>query len=117
MPTPLDLHPDPRQALDQLRAASRDEPVVVFKKSPICPTSHRAEFEFRRFLEGRPDAALTVAWIDVIGERALARGLTAELGVQHESPQALWFADGELVWHASHGALNQAAFAERLAGD
>lgn len=48
---------------------------------------------------------LEVAIIDVIEERPLARGLTAELEVRHESPQALWFSGGELAAHQSHGAL------------
>lgn len=50
--------------------------------------------------------------VDVIGERALARGLTAALDVQHESPQALVFSDGELVTHGSHGTLVRAWFQE-----
>lgn len=50
--------------------------------------------------------------VDVVAERTLARGLTAALGVQHESPQALVFVDGELVNHASHGVLVRAWFRE-----
>lgn len=107
----LDLPADPAQALRVLTEASDAAPVVVFKRSPICPVSTKAEWEFRQFLKGLPeDDALRVATVDVIGERALARGLTAELGVRHESPQALWFRDGRLVWHASHGELTAAAF-------
>ena len=48
----------------------------------------------------------------MIAERPLARGLTAALDVQHESPQALVFVGGELVVHASHGALVRAWFRE-----
>ena len=46
-----------------------------------------------------------------LAERALARGLTTELGIEHQSPQALWFAHGELVWHDSHGAITALALA------
>lgn len=49
----------------------------------------------------------------MLAERALARGLTAELGLRHESPQVLWFAGGDCVWHASHGALTVDAFRQR----
>ena len=44
----------------------------------------------------------------MIAERELARGLTAELDVRHESPPALWYSAGELVAHDSHGALTAA---------
>jgi bacillithiol system protein YtxJ len=111
----LTLEPDPERALRAIQAASQERPVLVFKQSPICPVSHRAEQELEAFLEGL-DAAreLAVARIDVIEQRPLARGLTAELHVRHESPQALWFAAGELVWHGSHGALTHERFAGLL---
>ena len=111
----LTLDPDPERALRAIQAASRERPVLVFKRSPICPVSHRAEDELEAFLSGLgATRELAVARIDVIDQRPLARGLTAELHVQHESPQALWFAGGELVWHGSHGALTHARFAALL---
>ena len=109
------LDSDPGKALEVLRKASRARPVVVFKKSPICPISHAAEAEFTAWLEssGGP-REFDWAVIDVIAERELVRGLTKELGVKHESPQALWFEDGELAWHASHSALTRERFAAAL---
>ena len=116
-PRTIELPPDPDEALRALRAAARAGPVLVFKRSPICPVSFTAEAELGAFLEARgPDDALAVATIDVIEERPLARGLTAALGVRHESPQALVFRDGELAWHASHGELTRARFAEVVSG-
>jgi len=114
---PLRLGPDPADALRALRETSLRRPVLVFKHSPICPASHRAAGELEAFLGAlAPAEELALARIDVIGERPLARGLTAELGVRHESPQALWFARGELAWHGSHGELTRQRFATLLAG-
>ena len=56
-------------------------------------------------------ARVGLAVVDVLAERGLARGLTAALGITHESPQALLFEDGELLAHASHGVLTAAWFA------
>ena len=109
----LSLGEDPRGALEQIREASRAAPVLVFKRSPICPVSAQAERELSRFL-GELSTSLTLAAIDVIAERELARGLVAELGVRHESPQALWFEAGELVWHGSHGDLTAKRFDELI---
>ena len=58
---------------------------------------------------------MALAVIDVIAEKPLARGLTAQLGIAHESPQALVFADGELAAHASHGTLTVDWFSGRTA--
>jgi len=113
----LQIDSDPNRARLQLEQASRAHPVVVFKHSPICPTSDRALRRFMSFLAALPDAReLSVAQLDVLAQRALARGLTTALGVRHESPQALWFQDGALVWHASHGALTEERFQRALAG-
>ena len=108
----IQLPSHPEEAASTLRVASREADVVVFKKSPICPVSTRAEYEFKKWLD-RLDADDTtrIAWIDVIAEKPLARGLTAALGIEHQSPQALWFSNGELSWHDSHGALTQGRFA------
>ena len=109
----MHLPSDPDEALSALRDASRDTDIVVFKKSPICPVSTRAEHEFKTWLNTLGDDDTTrVAMIDVIAEKPLARGLTAALGVEHQSPQALWFSKGDLAWHDSHGALTCARFAD-----
>lgn len=106
----LELPEDPAQALALLEGESRSGPVVVFKKSPICPVSTAAEGEFGSWLASGSLPSVTVAMIDVIARRGLARGLTAELGIRHESPQALVFRDGALGWHGSHGGLVVKAF-------
>jgi bacillithiol system protein YtxJ len=115
MTTTIDLASDARSALAQIRTASADRPVLIFKRSPTCPISHRAEMQFKMFLGDAADADLGVAVIDVIAARDLARGLTSELGIDHESPQALWFEAGNMKWHASHGTLTREAFADLLA--
>lgn len=105
---------DPASAIARFRDESRaGVPVLVFKKSPICPVSFAAEAAYRAFLGGW-DRPLKTLEIDVIAQKPLARGLTAELGIRHESPQALVFRDGELVWHDSHEGLNEEAFRREL---
>lgn len=112
----LSLPADPKQALAAIQKASRESVVLVFKKSPRCEISLGVEAEFRDWLRSRKDLSLQVAEIDVIAQRPLARGLTAELGIAHESPQGLVFRDGALSWHASHGDLNAAAFDAKVDG-
>ncbi len=113
----LVLADDGATALEQITEASRAAPVVIFKRSPICPISQRAENEFDAWLaELAPDAALHVARVNVIQRKPLARGLTAALGIEHESPQALWFQAGALAWHDSHGALTADRFRTAFTG-
>ncbi len=113
----LELPANPADAVNLITETSSTVPVMAFKKSPICPVSHAAEREFDDWLAGVPEStALKVAVIDVIAEKPLARGITSELGIRHESPQALYFIDGSLSWHGSHGELTTARFQEIATG-
>ena len=112
----LQLAPDATTALEEIRSTSREGPVLVLKKSPICSISSRAEQQLSRFLSNLPeDRTVRIAILDVLDQKDLARGLTEALGIPHASPQALLFAEGDLRWHASHGNLTTTAFAEQLA--
>ena len=84
---------------------------VLFKFSPRCPVSFAAEDEYRSWLAGLPEAPeFRIARIDVVAQRELTRSIATEVGVRHESPQALWFAaDGKVRWHASHEGVNTEA--------
>ena len=104
----LQLPDESGEALQALQAASHETAVLVFKKSPICPTSFWAESQLLHWLSTRPDDPdLKLAVVDVIKQRGLARGLSSELNITHESPQVLLFVDGSLVWHESHERINQ----------
>lgn len=88
------------QARLELAAVSR---VLLFKHSPICPVSLAAREQYERFRAGQP--AVPTLFVDVIGQRAVARGLATEVGVAHASPQVILFVDGKPVFHASHGDI------------
>lgn len=113
----MQLVDDPKVSVQLLRERSLETPVLVFKNSPICPVSTMAEGNLRSWLAARGAAPLVVCVVDVISERGLARGLTAELGIRHESPQALLFKGGELCWHDSHGGLTEDTFAAAVGDD
>lgn len=109
----LTLPDDPQAALARLLEASKEEPVLVFKKSPICPVSFAAEDRVQAFVSASATAFRYVE-IDVIAQKPLARGLTAALNIRHESPQGLVFREGACAWHDSHDALTGEALALAL---
>ncbi|MEM7165797.1 MAG: monothiol bacilliredoxin BrxC family protein [Planctomycetota bacterium] len=99
---------DPGDALALFQENARSHPTVVFKKSPICPVSFTAEDHYKAWIAKRAaEDQVATSVIDVIAEKPLARGLTAALDVEHQSPQLLWFEHGELRWHGSHAAITE----------
>lgn len=81
--------------------------LLLFKHSPVCPTSAAARREYDAFRGDLPD--VPTLFVDVIADRPTARGIAERSGVQHESPQAILFEAGQAVWHASHGAITRGA--------
>lgn len=85
---------------------------VLFKHSPICPTSGVAYEEMVLF---RRRSQVPVYIVDVLRHRSLSRALAERIGVAHASPQAIVLQDGVAAWHASHFAV-QADALERVLG-
>jgi len=70
--------------LDAFAAALRQHArVLLFKHSPRCRLSARAHAEYGAFLRAHDVPAL---FVDVVAERATARGIAELTGVRHESP-------------------------------
>lgn len=72
---------------------------VLYKHSPICPTSDVAREELLAF---RRRSAVPVYQVDVIKHRPLSRELAERIGVAHASPQAIVLRNGVAAWHRSH---------------
>ncbi len=94
--------------LDDFTRGIAEQPrVMLFKHSPICPISAAALVEWKAFRKTVPAAA--TCFVDVVADRPAARGIADQCGVRHESPQAILFAAGKPVWHASHEGITLAA--------
>ena len=108
------MHPIVTDAdLDLLLAAPL---AVLYKHSPICPTSDAAYEEMLAFRRHR---AVPVYMVDVIHHRPLSRTLAERIGVRHASPQAIILRDGVAAWHCSHYEIRAEAMAlvvDHLAG-
>jgi bacillithiol system protein YtxJ len=90
--------------------------LLIFKQSPICPTSHYIEEIFKAFVAELPESdKLRVYSVDVIGARPVSQQIAADTKIKHESPQALLIEGGQKVaWHASHGDIDDDSLARNV---
>jgi monothiol bacilliredoxin len=94
-------------------ATAMAEPLaVVYKHSPICPTSSMAYEEIR--LLRRLHADVPVYLVDVVNARPLSRHIAEQMGVVHASPQAIILQSGVPAWHGSHFDLRADHMARTL---
>jgi bacillithiol system protein YtxJ len=85
---------------------------VVYKHSPICPTSSMAYEEMRSLRRLQGD--VPVYLVDVIHSRPLSRYIAERVGVVHQSPQAIILRAGVPAWHGSHFDLRADEMARTL---
>jgi bacillithiol system protein YtxJ len=85
---------------------------VVYKHSPICPTSGMAYEQMRSLRQLHGD--VPVYLVDVIRSRPLSRYIAERVGVVHASPQAIILRSGVPAWHGSHFDLRADTMARRL---
>jgi bacillithiol system protein YtxJ len=85
---------------------------VIYKHSPICPTSGLAFEEIRSLRRLQHD--VPVYMVDVVQSRPISRYIAERIGVVHASPQAIILRAGVPAWHASHYDLRAEAMARAL---
>ncbi len=85
---------------------------VVYKHSPICPTSGMAYEEMRSLRRVHRD--VPVYLVDVVHSRPLSHYIADRVGVVHASPQAIILRAGVAAWYGSHFDLRADTMARRL---
>jgi bacillithiol system protein YtxJ len=95
-------------------ATAMSEPLaIVYKHSPICPTSGIAYEEIRSLWQLHRDVPVYI--VDVVHARSLSRYIAERVGIVHASPQAIILRAGVPAWHGSHHDLRADVMARRLA--
>jgi bacillithiol system protein YtxJ len=85
---------------------------LVYKHSPICPTSTLAYEEIRSLRLLQTEVPMYL--VDVIHSRPLSRYIAERVGVVHQSPQAIILQAGVPAWHGSHFELRADEMSRRL---
>lgn len=89
--------------LAELIQQSHNKPLVVFKHSTRCSISSMAMNRF----ENQMNADLaTCVYLDLLAFRPISDELAMLSGVAHQSPQVLVWKNGQVVYTASHSAID-----------
>ena len=104
------------EELGEILDESCQRQIIIFKHSTTCPTSARAWREVQNFIRESTGEVL-VSMVKVIESRPVSNQLTADLGVKHQSPQALLVSDKKVLWHASHQNVTQESIKKALEGE
>ncbi|WP_101844751.1 bacillithiol system redox-active protein YtxJ [Halobacillus sp. Marseille-P3879] len=75
----------------------------LLKHSLTCPISANALKEYKSFSD-TTDEPCYVLYVQE--SRPLSNYIQEEFNIRHESPQALYFNEGSIIWDASHSNIN-----------
>ncbi|WP_051295859.1 bacillithiol system redox-active protein YtxJ [Eisenibacter elegans] len=93
-------------------AVSQQQPVLIFKHSHRCNISASALNRLERRWEADFGHKIQCYMVDVVADRPTSLQLAEELGVYHESPQAIVLAQGKVQYHESHLGITYEAIRE-----
>ena len=79
--------------------------IVVFKHSDTCSISQMAYSRIQRNWKFN-ETELPFYLIEVKKNRPISNLISAELNIQHESPQLFLIKDGVCIYNESHGSIN-----------
>lgn len=91
--------------IDQLKAISKEKPVVIFKHSTTCGISANAKFR----LEGDwadVKSNIDFYYLDLLSYRPVSNLIAEEFGVVHQSPQIIIIHDERAVYNTSHHRIS-----------
>jgi bacillithiol system protein YtxJ len=101
--------------LEQIKAASNEQPVVIFKHSTTCSISNTALDRFQRaHAKLADDKGVKFYYLDLLNHRDISKKIAETFNVEHESPQAILVKKGEAVLDASHFGININDFVEAV---
>lgn len=93
---------------------SASQPLLVFKHSTTCPISANALKEYETYLNKEPRQDVDYYFVKVIESRDVSNKIADDLGVKHESPQAIVVEGKKEVWNKSHWDITQTGIRQAL---
>ena len=92
--------------IDQIKASSKEQPVLIFKHSTRCSVSSMAENRLERAWNADEVPSISLFHLDLIQHRDISQALATTFDVAHESPQVLIIFNGTCVYHDSHMGIS-----------
>jgi bacillithiol system protein YtxJ len=89
--------------IQEIVDASHEKPQLIFKHSTRCSISSMAKSRLER--EWNLDN-VQPWYLDLIAYRNVSNAIASQLGIDHQSPQAILLKDGEVVHDSSHNSIS-----------
>ena len=99
--------------LEQIKKASNEKAIAIFKHSTRCSISSMAKSKLERDWDLTTEE-LTIYYLDLIQFRNISNEIAALFSVEHQSPQILLIKNGAVVYHTSHSGISASELKKQL---
>ena len=90
----------------EIKQASQEQPVMIFKHSTSCSTSAMVLDRLERKWRGDEIGDLSIYFLDLLRYRRISDQISIDFDMRHESPQLLVVEGGSVTYHDSHFAID-----------
>ncbi len=94
------------EQLEQIKEASKNAPVLIFKHSTACSTSNMVINRLERSWKEEEMKTMPTYYLDLLSYRQISNAIAEQFNVRHESPQVLIIRDGKMIYNGSHFEIN-----------
>lgn len=88
---------------------------LIYKHSDACMTCMFTKKRIEELMNNNQHIQ-SFHYIEVRLNRELSNFVSDKTGIKHESPQAILLHNGEVIWHASHSAIELESIQNALTG-
>ena len=88
--------------ISQIRSASKEKPVLIFKHSSRCNISRTSLDRLERNWKDQEVGDVQLYFLDLLSYREVSNRIAEEFGVEHESPQVLIIKNEQSAYDRSH---------------
>ncbi len=99
--------------LDDLKALSYTQPVLIFKHSTRCSISRMVLRQFEQDF-GQYQNTIQPYFLDLLVYRDISNEIAQVFGVVHQSPQVVLLQNGQAVYSASHENIDATVLVSQL---
>ena len=90
----------------EIKQASHEQPVMIFKHSTSCSTSAMVLDRLDRKWHGDEVGNLAIYFLDLLRYRNISDQISIDFDLCHESPQLLIIERGSVTYHESHFGID-----------
>ncbi|UZD21276.1 bacillithiol system redox-active protein YtxJ [Algoriphagus halophytocola] len=100
--------------IDEIKALSKEKPVLIFKHSTRCSISSMSLDRLLRKWKDQDLEKVTPYFLDLIAYRQLSDQVATEFKIPHESPQVILIQNAEAIYSNSHFGISYGELMEKV---